>query len=140
MDQKDPSTWHWTDTWYDQNIGNPAASDMPHYVLDTSRNGKGAWTPPAGKYAGDPQVWCNPPGRGVGLRPTANTGVALADAYLWIKTIGESDGQCNRNILGGTIDPEYGIVDPAAGAWWPVKALSLARNAVPPLTFNRNLF
>lgn len=71
VDSKDPSTWHWTDAWYDQNVGSPAASELSHYVLDTSRNGQGAWTPPAGKYAGDPQVWCNPPGRGVGLRPTA---------------------------------------------------------------------
>lgn len=43
--------------------------------------------------------WCNPPGAGNGLKPTASTGVALADAYLWVKNPGESDGQCN--IAGG---------------------------------------
>ena len=132
----DPSTWHWTDAWFDQNVGTPPAAELTHFVVDTSRNGQGAWTPPAGKYTGDPQTWCNPPGRGIGVRPTAHTGVALVDAYLWIKTIGESDGQCNRGIAGGTIDPEYGQVDPAAGGWWPAQATTLVNNAKPRLTFN----
>lgn len=131
----DPSTWHWTDTWFEQNAGAAPVKDLTHFVVDTSRNGQGGWTPPACKYAGDPQVWCNPPGRGIGNRPTADTGTPLVDAYLWVKTIGQSDGQCNRNIPGGTIDPEYGVVDPAAGAWWPEQALTLVRNASPALTF-----
>jgi endoglucanase len=135
----DPSTWHWTDAWFDQNVGNPPADQLTHFVVDTSRNGQGAWTPPAGKYSGDPQTWCNPPGRGIGARPTADTGVPLVDAYLYVKTIGESDGQCNRGIPGGTVDPEYGIVDPAAGAWWPEQALGLVRLANPPLGFNPRL-
>ncbi len=66
--------------------------------------------------------------RGLGPRPTADTGVPLVDAYLWIKIPGESDGSCTRNT-GGTIDPEYGIVDPRAGTWWPDQAHTLARNA-----------
>lgn len=132
----DLTTWHWTDAWFDQNVGTPPPAQLTHFVVDTGRNGQGAWTPPAGKYTGDPQVWCNPPGRGVGVRPTAHTGVPLVDAYLWVKTIGESDGQCNRSIPGGTIDPEYGIVDPAAGTWWPAQALALFHNARPALTFN----
>ncbi len=136
----DPSTWHWTDAWFDQNVGTPPAAQLTHFAVDTSRNGQGAWTPPAGAYSGDPQVWCNPPGRGIGVRPTASTGVPLVDAYLWVKTIGESDGQCNRSIPGGTIDPEYGIVDPAAGTWWPAQALTLAHNASPALTPNPHLF
>jgi len=135
----DASTWHWTDAWFDQNVGTPPLAQLTHFVVDTSRNGQGAWTPPPGKYTGDPQVWCNAPGRGVGARPTADTGVPLVDAYLFIKTIGQSDGQCNRSIPGGTIDPEYGIVDPAAGGWWPAQALGLAQNARPALTFNRDL-
>jgi len=136
----DASTWHWTDLWFDQNVGTPPADQLTHFVVDTSRNGQGAWTPPAGKYTGDPQTWCNPPNRGVGARPTAATGVALVDAYFYVKTIGESDGQCNRSIPGGTIDPEYGIVDPAAGAWWPDMAHTLAHNANPALTFNPRPF
>ncbi|MEP6852296.1 MAG: glycoside hydrolase family 6 protein [bacterium] len=106
-----------------------------HFVIDTSRNGQGPWTPPAGTY-GDPQTWCNPPGRGLGARPRANPDPAnpLLDAYLWIKTPGQSDGQCNRGIAGSTTDPEWGnITDPAAGAWFPQQALELVRLAVPPL-------
>ncbi|MFF3911886.1 glycoside hydrolase family 6 protein [Streptomyces sp. NPDC001852] len=132
----DPTTWRWTDAWFDRNVGTPPADELHHLVIDTSRNGLGAWTPAPGKYSGDPEAWCNAPGRGLGPRPTADTGVPLVDAYLWIKTPGESDGSCTRNT-GGTTDPEYGIVDPPAGAWWPDQAHTLARNAVPHLTFNR---
>ncbi|MDN3264574.1 glycoside hydrolase family 6 protein [Streptomyces sp. CSDS2] len=131
----DPATWRWTDAWYDQNAGTPPAEALSHFVIDTSRNGRGAWTPEPGKYSGDPEPWCNAPGRGLGPRPTADTGVPLVDAYLWVKVPGESDGSCTRGT-GGTIDPEYGIVDPPAGAWWPDQAHALARNAVPRLTFN----
>ncbi|MFD6529749.1 glycoside hydrolase family 6 protein [Streptomyces sp. NPDC060184] len=131
----DPSTWHWTDAWYDQNVGSPADEDLAHFMVDTSRNGKGPWTPQPGAYSGDPETWCNPPGRGIGPRPTADTGVPLVDAYLYVKTVGESDGSCTRNT-GGTIDPEYGVVDPAAGVWWPEQAHELARNAEPRLTFS----
>jgi endoglucanase len=77
-----------------------------HFVIDTSRNGRG----PAPEAA-----WCNPPGRGLGTPPTDQTASALVDAYLWIKIPGASDGTCN----GG----------PAAGAWWPSYALELADNS-----------
>ncbi|MGW0133590.1 glycoside hydrolase family 6 protein [Streptomyces sp. NPDC003299] len=132
----DPTTWHWTDAWFDQHVGTLPTDALRHFVIDTSRNGLGAWTPPPGKYTGDPEAWCNAPGRGLGPRPTADTGVPLVDAYLWLKIPGESDGSCTRNT-GGTIDPEYGIVDPPAGVWWPDQAHTLARNAAPRLTFNR---
>ena len=105
-----------------------------HFVIDTSRNGAGPWDPSTSGYP-DPQDWCNPPGRGLGLRPTADTGHALVDAYLWIKIPGESDGECTRGLgaSGETIDPEWGIIDPPAGEWFPEMALDLARNANPPL-------
>jgi endoglucanase len=77
-----------------------------HFVVDTSRNGLG----PAPDGA-----WCNPPGRGLGQPATASTADPLADAYLWIKSPGESDGTCN----GG----------PPAGVWWPEYALGLAQRA-----------
>lgn len=77
-----------------------------HFLIDTSRNGLGA--------AADYQ-WCNPPGRALGMAPTAVTANPLVDAYLWIKLPGESDGACNGA--------------PAAGAWWPEYALGLARRA-----------
>ncbi|MEU6814842.1 glycoside hydrolase family 6 protein [Streptomyces sp. NPDC046860] len=77
-----------------------------HFVVDTSRNGNGPYT------GGDPaERWCNPPGRRLGEPPTTRTADPLADAYLWIKRPGESDGECR----GG----------PRAGAWWPEYALGL---------------
>jgi endoglucanase len=85
-----------------------------HFVIDTSRNGMG---PPVAecKVQDSDACWCNPPGRGLGSPPTAETADPLADAYLWLKKPGESDGECN----GG----------PKAGAFWEAKALELARNA-----------
>jgi endoglucanase len=77
-----------------------------HFVIDTGRNGLGP--APAGQ-------WCNPSGRALGPRPTTLTGDGLADAFLWIKQPGLSDGPCN----GG----------PAAGAWWADYALGLARRS-----------
>jgi endoglucanase len=61
--------------------------------------------------------------------------VALVDAYLWIKLPGESDGECTRGLgpAGETVDPEWGLIDPAAGQWFPDMALELAYNANPPL-------
>jgi endoglucanase len=83
-------------------------------VIDTSRNGQEPWQP--GNYP-DPMDWCNPPGRGLGLEPTLQTGNSLVDAYLWIKIPGESDGECTRGLgeAGVTEDPEWGQVDPPAG-------------------------
>jgi cellulase/cellobiase CelA1 len=77
-----------------------------HFVVDTSRNGLGP--------TADSQ-WCNPPGRALGNRATTATGDTLADAFVWIKRPGESDGTCN----GG----------PAAGSWWADYALGLAQRA-----------
>ncbi len=127
----DFSTWHLTDEWYAANLGSAVATT--HFVVDTSRNGQGPWTPTT-SYP-DAQDWCNPPDRGVGLRPTADTGNALIDAYLWIKIPGESDGQCTRGLGAGgtTVDPEWGIIDPAAGKWFPEMALDLVHDANPPL-------
>jgi hypothetical protein len=57
----------------------------------------------------------------------------LADAFLWIKVPGESDGHCNRDGNPAGIDTEWGIVDPPAGRWFPQQALQLAQLANPPL-------
>ncbi len=108
-----------------------------HFVVDTSRNGLGPWDPSTSTYQGypegaDKQDWCNPPGRGLGLRPTLDTGEDLVDGYLWIKVPGESDGSCQRGVPG-TLDPERGMVDPAAGAWFVEQARELLENAVPAL-------
>ncbi|WP_214409714.1 glycoside hydrolase family 6 protein [Sphaerisporangium fuscum] len=106
--------------------------DLPHFVVDTSRNGTGEWQPPAGRYK-VPDEWCNPPGRGAGARPTTATGHPLADALLWLNSPGFSNGQCVRGTAGPA-DPVYGFVTPASGQWWPDLALDRAKNAVPPLT------
>jgi endoglucanase len=104
-----------------------------HFVIDTGRNGLGPWDY-RGSYAsaGVAQDWCNPPGRGAGIAPTTNTGNALVDAYLWVKVPGESDGQCTRGTAGPA-DPEWGLTDPIAGAWFPQQALQLAQLANPAL-------
>ena len=120
------------DAWYAGHV--PAGATLTHFVIDSSRNGQGPWTPPAGVYS-DPQDWCNPPGRGIGRPPTADTGTPLLDAYLWVKVPGESDGSCTRGTAG-PVDPEWGVVDPAAGVWWPDQVHQLAVLAVPPLRFN----
>ncbi len=130
----DFSTWALSDQWYVNNVESQtwwyAESVLKHFVIDTGRNGQGPWTAPSAYPDG--QGWCNPPGRGVGNRPTANTGAALVDAYLWVKVPGESDGQCTRGLGPvGTIDPVWGLVDPAAGQWFPQMVLDLARNANP---------
>jgi endoglucanase len=160
--QKDFSTWDLTTQWYAANMGNAIATT--HYVIDTSRNGDGPDT--MQKYASAPYDqpaadistlasgnWCNPPDSGLGLRPTANTGTPLLDAYLWVKTPGQSDGQCDA--AGGVrawdytvysqpgwpttaadqalFDPLWGVDDPAAGAWFSQEALRLAQLASPAL-------
>jgi endoglucanase len=129
VNPNDISTWHYSDQWFDANMGH--AVPTTHFVVDTSRNGQGPWVVPP-HPSGDPQDWCNPPDRGLGVRPTANTGVPLADAFLWVKTPGQSDGQCTRWGPAPT-DPVRGIVDPPAGQWFPDMALELVRNANPPL-------
>jgi endoglucanase len=160
--ESDFSTWGLTTAWYAQNMGNAVATT--HFVIDTSRNGDGPNDMQA--YADAPYDqpasvistlasgnWCNPPDSGLGLRPTASTGVPLLDAYLWVKTPGESDGQCDA--AGGVrawdytdytqpgwptdaadqalFDPLWGIDDPAAGDWFPQQALQLAQDADPSL-------
>lgn len=131
----DFSTWALTDAWYADNVDNaanpPTAQSLKHFVIDTSRNGKGPWSPPAATYS-DAQVWCNPPGRGLGDRPTTMTGNELLDAKLWIKVPGESDGACTRGAIGPG-DPERGMIDPAAGAWFKEQAAELVTLAQPAL-------
>ena len=131
----DFSTWTLTDQWYTDNVESQtwwySESVLKHFVIDTSRNGQGPWTPPP-HPAGDAQDWCNPPDRGLGVLPTANTGLPLLDAYLWIKIPGESDGLCYR-WTSGPLDPVRGIEDPPAGGWFPEMALELVHNANPPL-------
>ncbi|GAA2976790.1 endoglucanase [Microbacterium terrae] len=101
------------------------------FVIDTSRNGLGPWQYPAGEFTVH-EDWCNPPDRGLGLRPDTTTDVPLVDAYLWIKVPGESDGKCYRGT-DGPLDPARGIEDPAAGQWFVEQARELISLASPPL-------
>lgn len=96
-----------------------------HFVIDTSRNGQGPWQVDTAY-----EDWCNPLDRGLGIRPTTDTGYDLLDTYLWIKVPGESDGQCLRGTTGPE-DPARGVVAPPAGAWFPDMARELIENAVP---------
>jgi endoglucanase len=82
-----------------------------HFVIDTSRNGNGPDTNPA-----DAPLWCNPPGRALGTKPTTTTHVPWLDAYLWIKPPGASDEVCRPG-------------EPPGGRWWQHYALELALNA-----------
>ncbi len=102
------NTSNFTTTQDNLNYGKAVSSKIggKHFIIDTSRNGNGS-TP-------DSQ-WCNPLGRALGSKPTVSTGNPLADAFIWGKQPGESDGQCN----GG----------PSAGVWWPEYALGLAQRA-----------
>ncbi|SEH53593.1 endoglucanase [Mycolicibacterium rutilum] len=79
-----------------------------NYVIDTSRNGAG---PAEGEL-----YWCNPSGRALGVPPTSVTAGPHADAYLWIKRPGESDGTCGKG-------------DPPAGDFVNQYVVELARNA-----------
>jgi endoglucanase len=80
-----------------------------YYVVDTSRNGRGP-------LLGVPNEWCNPTGRALGTWPSAATGATHADAYLWVKPPGQSDGNCHPG-------------DPTSGQWFESYAVQLAANA-----------
>jgi endoglucanase len=162
VDPDNIATWVYTDDWFQQNMG--TAVPTTHFLIDTSRNGQGPLN--ASIYADAPYNqpasvvqtltngnWCNPPARGLGIHPTANTGVPLLDAYLWVKTPGESDGTCDAaggarawdyadytqpgwptDTAGQAVfDPLWGLDDPIAGAWFPQQALDLAQRANPKL-------
>src|SRR5487761_144799 len=160
--ESDFSTWGLTTQGDAAHMGGAVATT--HFVVDTSRNGDGPNS--MQQYANSPYNqpasvisalasgnWCNPPASGLGLKPTANTGVPLLDAYLWVKTPGQSDGQCDAaggvrawdyttytqpgwptDAAGQAVfDPLWGVDDPAAGGWFPQEALQLAQDASPSL-------
>jgi endoglucanase len=135
-----------------------------HFVIDTSRNGRGPndmsgyAEPPYSQSASTVATlaagnWCNDPAAGLGTPPSADTGVPLLDAYLWVKTPGQSDGE--GNAAGGTrawdysiysepgwptdpaeqarFDPLWGVYAPPAGEWFAELATTLIKNARPQL-------
>ncbi len=165
-DLADPDTVVGIDGTYANDLASVDATATTHFVIDTSRNGDGPnpmtggsdadmvnyEAAPYDQPASDISTlqsgnWCNPPGSGLGLAPTANTGVPLVDAYLWVKIPGESDGECDSAggvrawdysaynpwdvsaSAQGTFDPLWGQVDPAAGDWFGAQALQLIADA-----------
>jgi endoglucanase len=86
-----------------------------HFVVSTQANGRGPLLNPHPAKQGI-EVLCNPPGRGLGPQPTANTGFPLVDGFEWVTTPGRSGGICHAG-------------DPASGIFGVNLALALARNA-----------
>ena len=104
--ESDFSTWGLTTAWYAQNMGNAVATT--HFVIDTSRNGNGAnnmQTYATAPYNQPSSVigtlasgnWCNPPGAGLGVLPTTNTGVRTAGRL----PLGEDTGAVRRPVRRG---------------------------------------
>jgi cellulose 1,4-beta-cellobiosidase len=98
------------------------------FVIDTARNGRrGLRT--------DPGNWCNIKGAGLGERPQVAP-APLVDAYLWLKTPGESDGtsdpkQPRYDVNCSSDDALPGA--PQAGEFFKPYLLDLVKNANPPL-------
>ncbi|KFY43669.1 hypothetical protein V494_01874 [Pseudogymnoascus sp. VKM F-4513 (FW-928)] len=104
-----------------------AAGHPNHAIVDTGRNAvqglRLEW--------GD---WCNVDGAGFGVRPTSETGNELADAFVWGKPGGESDGTSDTSAT--RYDSFCGNEDafkpsPEAGAWHQAYFEMLLKNAVP---------
>ncbi|EGX56894.1 cellulase CelA1 [Streptomyces zinciresistens K42] len=74
-------------------LGSTSGYTKP-FVVDTSRNGNGS-----------NGAWCNPAGRRTGAPPQMGGG---AEMLLWIKTPGESDGNCGvgAGSVAGQFLPE----------------------------------
>ena len=85
------------------------------FVVNTGTNGRGPLRPPDIVHQGN-EVLCNPPGRGLGPRPTADPGFPNVDMFAWTTNPGESGGPCRPGA-------------PKTGVFWPAYALMLVRNA-----------
>jgi endoglucanase len=86
-----------------------------HFVINTGENGQGPLRPRDIVHAGN-EVLCNPPGRGLGPAPTANTGYPSVNMFAWTTNPGESGGSC---VAGA----------PPTGEYWPAYAAMLVQNA-----------
>ncbi|HWC85441.1 MAG TPA: glycoside hydrolase family 6 protein [Solirubrobacteraceae bacterium] len=86
-----------------------------HFIINTADNGRGPLLNPHPVTQGVEDL-CNPPGRGLGPKPTTSTGFPLADAFEWTSVPGKSGGTCHPG-------------DPPGGVFGVNIALALARNA-----------
>ncbi|OAQ66252.1 exoglucanase 2 precursor [Pochonia chlamydosporia 170] len=99
-----------------------------HFITDQGRSGK---QPTGQSQWGD---WCNAKGTGFGIRPSANTGDELLDAFVWVKPGGESDGTSDTSAA--RYDYHCGMSDalqpaPEAGTWFQAYFVQLLTNANP---------
>ncbi len=83
------------------------------FIVSTATNGRGP-VHFKGAGGGRVNVWCHARWRGLGIPPTAQTHHPKVDAYMWVGRPGYSGGACN----GGPLP---------VGAWWPLRALQLAK-------------
>ena len=99
-----------------------------HFVINTGENGQGALVPKnIVKYGNE--IVCDPMGRGLGPKPTAQTGFQNVDMFAWTSNPGESGGVCRPYLK------QYeGQGAPATGAYWPAYALMLVKNATFKVT------
>jgi len=104
------------------------SAGMPNYaIVDTGRSGN-----PGGREEwGD---WCNVVDAGFGRRPSSSTGETLADAFVWVKPGGESDGTSDSSA--DRYDSFCGKSDafqpsPEAGQWNQAYFEMLLENANP---------
>lgn len=96
-------------------------------IIDTGRNAVTGLR----KEWGD---WCNVKGAGFGVRPTSTTGSTVADAFVWVKPGGESDGTSDTSAT--RYDSYCGKDDaykpaPEAGQWNQAYFEELIQNAKP---------
>ncbi|EMR66709.1 putative exoglucanase 3 precursor protein [Eutypa lata UCREL1] len=104
-----------------------AAGHPNHAIVDTGRNAVTGLREEWGN-------WCNVDGAGFGVRPTGDTGSELADAFVWGKPGGESDGTSDESAT--RYDSFCGKPDafkpsPEAGQWNQAYFEMLLKNADP---------
>lgn len=90
----------------------------PHFVVNTATNGRGPYVPHTQRRVG--KAWrCNPPGRGLGPRPTADVPRRYRnlDGFFWLGNPGRSSG------CAAAADA------PPTGSFWVEYALELIDHA-----------
>jgi len=95
----------------------PPVDYTPYYVINTAQNGRGPLLDRTPGHHGVEEL-CNPPGRGLGRIPTADTQPTwdghtfpLLDAFLWTGVPGRSHGTtCYPGAKpAGVFDPRYAL-------------------------------
>lgn len=89
------------------------------YIVNTATNGQGPLRPRNRVLHGN-TIHCNPPGRGLGPKPTTDVTARYPhlDALVWVGQPGRSAGECSATPGA-----------PPSGTFWVDYALMLVRNA-----------